>query len=703
MIKLIFPFLIILAILTTRSAEGCISPKDSISGQISGDQQAINKQLSRAGDVAVLCAGATFNLTSPVVFSANGQQIYTEGLPTDDRRAVLRVASPSITTAVDMSDRSDVVLSHVIVDGNRPNLGPMEGQALIQAGGSASGQVIREVKAFETRGWTILHLFEGEAPRCSDALVENNQFGPAGHSDDWADGISLACTNSVVRNNTIIDATDGGIVIFGAPGSVVEGNEIRAETRTLLGGINMVDYGPYNGNYTGTVVRRNVIDAAGAVIRIGLGMGPRVWGCAGDDPPEPDVFGAVVTENTLRGENMQYGYAVDGVRDWTVTDNVDEATHSGTPTVDCMGQIPSPPAGFQYHSARAAGVFQAEFEEADLELALWAIEESLSNTLKTLADSRDIRFGAIYQWDFRGGLYDQLFEQEMNTMTAGIFMEDGSRPSRTEFDFSEMDMKVNWGRARGLDIHGHILVWYDPVHLPDWVKAAPKTEVEAIINEHIDAVVKRYAGKIKVWDVVNEPVNNGSSTLRRGHKLEEAMGDDYIRKAFVRAHAADPNAILRLNEYDIENNTESEQAKFEGVKALLVNLKKQGAPVHALGWQMHLTLEEGFDAPTFLARLNEIAGMGFDNYISELDVVLPPTATAADYEQQKQIYKSVIQTFLASRRHQAIVVWGLRDGEQYWFPENHPLLFDENLKKKPAYFGVQEALMAEEVSDFVSQ
>jgi hypothetical protein len=72
---------------------------------------------------------------------------------------------------------------------------------------------------------------------------------------------------------------------------------------------------------------------------------------------------------------MQYGFAVDGVRDWTVTGNVDLATHSGNPTVECNGQVASPPAGFQYHSARAEGVFQSEFREASLELALWAIED----------------------------------------------------------------------------------------------------------------------------------------------------------------------------------------------------------------------------------------------------------------------------------------------------------------------------------------
>ena len=74
------------------------------------------------------------------------------------------------------------------------------------------------------------------------------------------------------------------------------------------------------------------------------------------------------------GEHMQYGYAVNGVVDWTVTDNVDLATHSGVPEVDCDGQLASPPAGFQYHQSRVDGTFQPEFQDAFLDLALWAIE-----------------------------------------------------------------------------------------------------------------------------------------------------------------------------------------------------------------------------------------------------------------------------------------------------------------------------------------
>lgn len=44
----------------------------------------------------------------------------------------------------------------------------------------------------------------------------------------WADGISISCANSLVENNHIWDATDGGIVVFGSPGSTIRNNTIEA-------------------------------------------------------------------------------------------------------------------------------------------------------------------------------------------------------------------------------------------------------------------------------------------------------------------------------------------------------------------------------------------------------------------------------------------------------------------------------------------
>jgi parallel beta-helix repeat protein len=58
--------------------------------------------------------------------------------------------------------------------------------------------------------------------------VQNNDIGPCGVDtfQEWADGISVSCANSVVRHNMIKGATDGGIVLFGAPGTQVYNNTI---------------------------------------------------------------------------------------------------------------------------------------------------------------------------------------------------------------------------------------------------------------------------------------------------------------------------------------------------------------------------------------------------------------------------------------------------------------------------------------------
>ena len=43
----------------------------------SGDQNLINSRLQGPGAVAILCPGALFELTGPVIISADRQQIYT--------------------------------------------------------------------------------------------------------------------------------------------------------------------------------------------------------------------------------------------------------------------------------------------------------------------------------------------------------------------------------------------------------------------------------------------------------------------------------------------------------------------------------------------------------------------------------------------------------------------------------------------------
>ncbi len=362
----------------------------------SGSDASIRAVLIGPGASAVLCPRSVFTLTQPIRFTARDQQIYTQGRPTDGSRAMLRIAGKILTTAIHGVDISGVVVESVQIDGARPSLGAQGGDALIELGGNASGQTVRSVVAFETRSWSTIHFFEGTdvngVPSCQGGVISGNTIGPAGRPDGtWADGISLACGNSLVENNVITDATDGAIVVFGAPGSTIRGNTIIAATQTMLGGINMVDFAPTSGNYTGTTVTFNTIEARGALIKVAIAMGPQVWSCV-----EGTNFGARVTANTLLGDHMGYGFAVNGVRDWTVSGNTDSSHHVGIPTGNCA-PTPSAPTGFQY-DVTASTALQTGFAPARLTsvLGLFGVGDGTPHGCSYIYPGQRLRAGESF-------------------------------------------------------------------------------------------------------------------------------------------------------------------------------------------------------------------------------------------------------------------------------------------------------------------
>ena len=108
---------------------------------------------------------------------------------------------------------------------------PTSGGANIEMGGPNANQLIEYVRSFDPRSWSCLHVAQGNLD-CTNVIVQNNDIGPAGSavSRQWADGISVACRNSMIRNNMIDSPTDGGIVLFGSPGTHVKNNTIWVET-----------------------------------------------------------------------------------------------------------------------------------------------------------------------------------------------------------------------------------------------------------------------------------------------------------------------------------------------------------------------------------------------------------------------------------------------------------------------------------------
>jgi len=306
----------------------------------------LNSLLVNSGEgyVLQLCPQQTYLIQAPISFTAPDQEISTMGHPTGDDRATLAVSGPIFsngtghTTAVDgtCSTCSGVTLRNIQIDGARGGASPIQGGANIEMGGNNANQAIEYVHSFDPRSWSCLHVTEG-ALACNNVLVQNNDIGPCGTDkfQQWADGISISCQNTIVRNNMVQGPTDGGIVLFGSPGSQVYNNTIWILNNTLLGGINMVDYEPWLGNYTGTSVYNNTIfggfanekagndstkgiNAEDAIIKIGIAIGPRTW--FGDEYKKNVSRNGIVLNNRFSGA-FSYGIAITSATNFTVQGN----------------------------------------------------------------------------------------------------------------------------------------------------------------------------------------------------------------------------------------------------------------------------------------------------------------------------------------------------------------------------------------------
>jgi endo-1,4-beta-xylanase len=228
------------------------------------------------------------------------------------------------------------------------------------------------------------------------------------------------------------------------------------------------------------------------------------------------------------------------------------------------------------------------------------------------------------------------------------------------------------------------------------------TAVDSALSKFIRNTVMRYAGKVKAWDVVNEPMMDGNSGLRTtgpfandGFYWSQYLGRDYALKAFQYAKAADPNALLFMNEYNLEINP----AKLDSLINFVNELKGKGAKIDGIGTQMHISIhtsKDGIDN-----AFKKLAATGLKVRVSELDVRVNPndvagfTVSQTDLNAQASMYKYVVNSFIQNvpqaQRH-GFTVWGVADSDSWIITSQQktdaPLLFDNSYNKKPAFYSL---------------
>jgi len=198
----------------------------------------------------------------------------------------------------------------------------------------------------------------------------------------------------------------------------------------------------------------------------------------------------------------------------------------------------------------------------------------------------------------------QLFRDNVSVGTVPTYWKYSTRITEA-YTFDSTDEAVEFAEENNWEVHGHPLVWGSDTHIPDWVLRKPRSEAENIMLEHIRTVAGRYKGRIDVWDVVNEAIEDDGSY--RDNYWSRAMGRDFITKAFIETKKSDPNAVLLYNDYGIETNA----AKFNTVKNMLSWANSRGAQVDGLGWQLHTQVNDVLNPNFPLAqRMQEISDIG---------------------------------------------------------------------------------------------
>jgi GH35 family endo-1,4-beta-xylanase len=283
-------------------------------------------------------------------------------------------------------------------------------------------------------------------------------------------------------------------------------------------------------------------------------------------------------------------------------------------------------------------------------------------------------------------------------------------PAEDAWRFERPDALVKWCQDNNLVVHGHTLVWHAQTN-PWFFDGGDKAVITRRLKDHITTLVGRYKGRIRSWDVVNEAINDrGDAETAKTENLRnsrwlQALGPEFLTLAFRFAHEADPDAELYYNDYGIEAGP-----KHASSMLLLKRLIKDGVPIHGVGIQGHWsTATVPFDAID--QAIADYRSLGLKVSISELDVTIrgasggqlgrggfggrggPVTPPAPqDLQSQAAAYARLFSIFAKHKDTvERVTFWGLSDRRTWRFGQ-HPLIFDADNRRKPAYVAIVDAL-----------
>lgn len=321
----------------------------------------------------------------------------------------------------------------------------------------------------------------------------------------------------------------------------------------------------------------------------------------------------------------------------------------------------------------------------------------VSEPLRPLADSAGILLGAAANSSYLSEAgYSNTLATEFNAVVSENNMKFSYlEPQENTFTYTNADVLVDFAEANNMPMRGHVLLWHSDYQVPQWVKDKPYSEMQGVIENHIENVMTHYNGKIYAWDVANEIVKDDGSGLRNRAESnnysvwsETDTDDAVIRAAFVKADEmrttlGDNNVQLYLCDYSNETMGHPKADKFYEIVAGWV--ADGDVPIDGVAFQMHLMEDYDPNYDMIGANIDRFQALGLEVQFTEVDVRIQTPFTQAKLEHQAEIYRRLMELAI-EKGVDDFIIWGVTD-KYSWIPQTFSnygsgLIFDESYNPK---------------------
>ena len=241
------------------------------------------------------------------------------------------------------------------------------------------------------------------------------------------------------------------------------------------------------------------------------------------------------------------------------------------------------------------------------------------------------------------------------------------------------DRSAAWLKTNNVALRGHNLVWPGWEHLPPGLGALKEDpeKLRAAIRAHVTEEASYYGGKVRDWDVLNEPLDHS--------EVLSLLGPSEPAEWFKLARRADPSAKLFVNEYGILTDMGFDTARHAAYEKFIDTLLADGAPLDGIGLQCHFGTD--LTPPERLIFiLDRFQKLGKPLYATELDIENPDERLQADY------LRDFMTAVFSHPAVEGITLWGFWEGVH---SAPLPALYRRDWSRKPAAAVLERLLLKE--------